>query len=103
MSAILVSLLSKFWPVLVGVLGAAGGTLFAIVKTKAAKADVAAAGQQVAETKQQAAEQQAAVLAANAAASDASASAVVSRQKIEDATASQTPKEVQNELDQWRG
>ncbi|WP_186142286.1 hypothetical protein [Burkholderia gladioli] len=103
MSAILLSLFAKFWPAVIGVLGLAGGALFGWIKTKGAAAKVATAGQQVAEVKEQAAQQQADQAVANAAATQASADAVVARQKIDDATASQSPKEVQDELNNWRG
>ncbi len=102
MSAILVSLLAKFWPVLVGIGGAAAGVLFGWIKTKGADASVAAAGQKVAQAQMDVAQQQAATANANAAATQASADAVVARQKIDDAVSSQTPKEVQDELNSWR-
>ncbi|MGS0976126.1 hypothetical protein [Burkholderia glumae] len=103
MSAILLSLFAKFWPAFIGVAGLAGGALLGWIKTKGAAEKVAAAGQQVAEAKEQAAQQQADQATANAAAARASADAVVARQKIDDATASQSPKEVQDELNNWRG
>lgn len=102
MSALLVSLFAKCWPIVIGVLGLVAGGLFGWIKTKGAAAKVAAAGQKVAQAQTQVAQQQAATATANAAASQANAEAVVARQKIDAEVASQTPKEVQNELDTWR-
>ncbi|WP_186111265.1 hypothetical protein [Burkholderia gladioli] len=102
MSALLVSLFAKFWPAIIGVAGLAGGALLGWIKTKGAAAKVSTAGQKVAQAQAQVAQQQAATATANAAASQANAEAVVARQKIDAAVASQTPTEVQDELDTWR-
>ncbi|WP_186058964.1 hypothetical protein [Burkholderia gladioli] len=102
MSALLVSLFAKFWPAIIGVAGLAGGALLGWIKTKGAAAKVATAGQKVAQAQAQVAQQQAATATANAAASQANAEAVMARQKIDAAVASQTPTEVQDELDTWR-
>ncbi|WP_323122140.1 hypothetical protein [Burkholderia alba] len=56
MTTILITLLGKFWPVLVGALGVAGGMLFGWIKTKSAATSVAQAGQQTAQAQAAAAQ-----------------------------------------------
>lgn len=86
MTTILVSLIAKFWPVIVGVLGLGGGALFGWAGTKSADTKVAKAGQSVAEAQKGVAQAQAQVAAvgqseaeANAAAAQADAKATQER------------------------
>lgn len=90
MTTILVSLIAKFWPVILGALGIAGGTLFGWAKTKAADTKVAQAGQSVAEAQKGAMQAQAQAAAvgqseaeANAAAAQAGAKATQERTDAE--------------------
>lgn len=58
MITILVSLVAKFWPVILGLGGIAGGVVFGWAKTKSANTKVAQAGQQVAQAQTTAAQAQ---------------------------------------------
>lgn len=90
MTTILITLLGKFWPVLVGALGVAGGALFGWIKTKSAATTVAQAGQQTAEAqtvaaqaREQAAQTANAEAQANADAAQAGAAASKERSDAE--------------------
>lgn len=76
MTTILVALIAKFWPIILGVLGMAGGVLWGWGKTKSAATTVAQAGEQVAQANQKVADNQNAEAQANAAAVQAGAKAV---------------------------
>lgn len=87
---ILVSLIAKFWPVILGVLGLGGGALFGWAKTKSANTKIAQAGQSVAEAQKGVAQAQAQAAAmgqseaeANAAAAQAGSKATQERTNAE--------------------
>ncbi|CAG4888061.1 hypothetical protein [Paraburkholderia saeva] len=102
MTTILIALVSKFWPVIVGVLGMAGGILFGWVKTKSAATTTAQAGQKVAEAQQTVADNQNAEAQANAAAAQAGMNATKEANDAHnDVDALPAGTAAQQLLDQW--
>lgn len=75
MTTLIVSLIAKFWPVIIGLGGIATGVLFGWAKTKSADTKVAQAGQQVAEAQAGAAQAQAGAQAVQASEAEANARA----------------------------
>ena len=98
MTAILLSLVAKFWPALIGVLGIAAGALFGFIKTKSASTTTAQAGQQVAQAQTVVAQQQASDAQADAAAALAANTAAAARTQADNAAAALAPGNAQQEL-----
>ena len=109
MTTILVSLIAKFWPLIVGLLGIGGGALFGWAKTKSADTKVAKAGQSVAEAQKGVAQAQAQAAAvgqseaeANSAAAQAGANAIKEKTDAEnDVNALPNGGAAQQLRDQW--
>ncbi|MDE1006986.1 MAG: hypothetical protein OSB38_15095 [Paraburkholderia fungorum] len=79
MTTIFVSLIAKFWPVILGLSGIAGGIVFGWAKTKSANTKVAQAGQKVAEAQTIAAQAQAQEQTAQASNAEAQANAAAAQ------------------------
>ncbi|EMH2960610.1 hypothetical protein V6G44_002017 [Burkholderia multivorans] len=101
MSAMVISLFAKFWPLILGLTGIATGLVFGWGKTKSAATTTAQAQQDVAAAGERVAKAAAAEAQANAAAEATGREAAAARTSIDSEVAAQSASEVKSELQNW--